>query len=158
MTKLQSPSPLVPYAPFLSVILCSPRAESLHPPHHPPSQLCSNWPYDGFRRVLLLPSQKDSNLNLTLFMVKWRRDSTRTVTYGLWLQHRRGSFVNIGPINVFIFIWTQCCTSKKFVLSLYVSSPVQCCRHAAVQFRVLRWNMFARLLLSFFCFLQKGWD
>lgn len=70
-----------------------------HPVSFAPTGHMSN-----FRRVLLLLSQKDSNLNLTLFMVKWQRVSTRTVTYGLWLQHHGGSFVSISPINMFIFI------------------------------------------------------
>lgn len=97
----------------------APRGQNLciHPITHPVS-FAPIGHMSGFRGVLLLPSQKDSKLNLTLFMVKWQRDSTRTVTYGLWLQHRRGSFASIGPINVFIFIWTQHYTSKKFVLSL----------------------------------------
>lgn len=46
MTKFQGPSPCTPNAPSHSVILWSPRAESLHAPHHPPSQLCSNCPYE----------------------------------------------------------------------------------------------------------------
>lgn len=59
MTKFLRPSPHTPCPPLLSLILWSPRAKSLLPSHHPPSQLVSLqlsiWvaPYDA---VVFLPS------------------------------------------------------------------------------------------------------
>lgn len=64
--------PLTPYAPFLLVILWSPRAETPHLPHHPPSQLFSNWPYEWLQNThsASLPEGPKFKplLNLRLFL------------------------------------------------------------------------------------------
>lgn len=55
MTKLAphpaTPNHTLPYE-LLSAILWSPRAESLHSPHHPPSRPPSNWPYEWPGKML----------------------------------------------------------------------------------------------------------
>lgn len=67
MTKLAphpaTPNHTLPYE-LLSAILWSPRAESLHSPHHPPSRPPSNWPYEWPGRMLQSLCLLDNDLKL----------------------------------------------------------------------------------------------